>query len=176
MTMREPFNPPPPKERKEADVVAFRKFYRIHSWAVYRASKLDPDGIDADHPPDLDDVQLGAAAHEALLANRFIGPDHQDWDRVRAFLNREELRVLEERLRARAGVKTNGALYSGVGNVSLTLKDGMISLMPWKYEGQGGFGPIRGAEPVELPETVSDEELGATIRRLIGISRKPWTR
>ncbi|MGX1306350.1 hypothetical protein AB7M35_001070 [Amorphus suaedae] len=176
MTMRESFNPPPPKERKEAGVVAFRKFYRIHSWAVYRALLLDPDGIDADHPPDLDDASLGTAAREALLASRFIGPDHPDWKRVDAFWSREKGDRLLERFKARAGVKTHGALYSGVGLVCLTLTDGIISLMPWKYEGRGGFGPIRGAEPVELPDTVSDEELGATIRRLIGISRKPWTR
>ena len=176
MTMRKPFNPPPPKERKVASVVAFRKFYRIHSWAVYGALLLDPDGIDADYPPDLDDASLGTAAREALLASRFIGPDHPDWNRVYAFWSLENNDRLLERFKARAGVKTHGALYSGVGLVGLTLKDGIISLMAWKYEGRGGFSPLRGAEPVELPETASDEELGATIRRLIGISRKPWTR
>lgn len=176
MTNQNRRNPPPPEKRKEACVTAFKKFYRIHSWAVYGASKLDPDGIDADHPPDLDDVGLGAAAREALLASRFIGPDHPDWDRVRAFWTRENSERLLERFKARAGVKTHGALYSGVGEVSLTLKDGIITLRPMKYEGRGGFSSIRGAEPTELPDSVSDEELGATIRRLIEISRKPWTR
>ncbi|MDN2565192.1 hypothetical protein N1F89_03070, partial [Aquibium sp. A9E412] len=79
---REPFNPPPPEERKRASITAFRAFYWIHSWAVYRASLLDPEGVDAEYPANLDDAALGAAAREALLASRFIAPDHPDWDRV----------------------------------------------------------------------------------------------
>ncbi|MDQ0315503.1 contact-dependent growth inhibition system immunity protein [Amorphus orientalis] len=159
---------------KEACVTAFTKFYRIHSWAVFGASKLDPDGIDADHPPDLDDAALGAVAREALLASRFIGPDHPDWDRVHAFWSRENSERLLERLKARAGVKTHGALYSGVGEVGLILKNGIINLRPKRYEGRGGFGPLRGDHTVELPETVSDEELGAAIRHLVDVSRRPW--
>ncbi|MDQ0315501.1 contact-dependent growth inhibition system immunity protein [Amorphus orientalis] len=165
---------PPPEERKEASVTAFKKFYRIHSWAVFRACLLDPDGIDGDHPPDLDDAALGAAAREALLASRFIGPDHPDWGRVRASVTPEAARSDEERLKARAGVKTQQALYSGVGEVSLTLKDGNIRLLPGKYQGRGGFGSLNGVDPTELPETVSDAELGAAIRHLVDVSRRPW--
>lgn len=168
---KQPFNPPPPDERKEASVVAFRTFYRVHSWAVYGASLLDPDGIDADHPADLTDAELGAAAREALLASRFIGPDHPDWDRVDAFWNRENSRRLEERLKARAGVKTSAALYRGAAEVALTLKDGVISLDPAKYEGRGGFGGIKNVEPTRLSVNVSDEDLGAAIRAAIEVSR-----
>lgn len=168
---KKPFNPPPPEERKEASVVAFRTFYRIHSWAVYRASKLDPDGIDADHPVDLTDAQLGTLAREALLASRFIGPDHPDWDRVGAFWKQDKGQTLEERLEERAGVKTQATLYKGAGEVGLTLKGGIISLLPSKYEGRGGFGGIKGLAPTELPEKVSDEALGAAIRAAIEVSR-----
>ncbi|WP_453960617.1 contact-dependent growth inhibition system immunity protein [Amorphus suaedae] len=176
MTIRDQRNGAPPEVRKKASVTAFKKFYRIHSWAVYGASQLDPDGIDADYPPDLDDVCLGAAAREALLASRFIGPDHPDWNRVDAYSTGLPASILVDRFKARAGVKTHGALYSGVGHVRLMLKGGRISVEPSRYVGRGGFEPLRGFEPVDLPETVSDEDLGATIRRLIGISRKPWTR
>ncbi len=176
MTDRSQRSTPPPEVRKEACVTAFKKFYRIHSWAVYSASKLDPDGIDADHPANLDDAALGAAAREALLASRFIGPDHPDWDRVDAFWKNLPDRELLDRFMARAGVKTHGALYSGVGEVGLTLKNGVISLRPMKYEGRGGFSSLQGVEPTELPEAGSDEELGAEIRKLIEISRKPWKR
>lgn len=74
----------------------------------------------------------------------------------------------------RAGVKTHGALYSGVGEVGLTLKNGVISLRPMKYEGRGGFTSLRRVEPTDLPESVSDEALGAETHRLVEISRKPW--
>ena len=168
---RKPFNPPPPKERKAATVVAFRAFYWIHSWAVYRASLLDPDGIDADYPPDLGDSELGVAAREALLASRFIGPDHPDWDRVGAYYTREKDRELSKRFLTRAGVKTEATLYKGAANVALTLRDGTISLEPWKYEGRGGFGGIKGVEPTVLPEAISDEELGAAIRAAVEVSR-----
>ncbi|MDQ0315504.1 contact-dependent growth inhibition system immunity protein [Amorphus orientalis] len=135
---------------------------------------LDPDGIDGDHPPDLDDLALGAVAREALLASRFIGPDHPDRDRVDAYSKNLSDKELLDRFKARAGVKTHGALYSGVGEVGLLLKDGIISLRPLRYEGRGGFGPLRGDHTVELPETVSDEELGAAIRHLVDVSRRPW--
>jgi hypothetical protein len=125
---------------------------------VYSASKLDPDGIDADHPANLDDAALGAVAREALLASRFIGPEHPDRDRVDAFLKKLSDKELLDRFKAPAGVKTHGALYSGVGKVSLTLKDGIISLRPMKYEGRGGF-TTRRVEPTELPEAGSDVQV-----------------
>lgn len=81
---KKPFGPSPPKECKEASATAFRAFIWSHSSAVYRASMLAPDGVDADYPPDLGDAELGVAAREALLASRFIPPDHPDRDRVGA--------------------------------------------------------------------------------------------
>jgi hypothetical protein len=168
---KKPFDPPPPKECKEASVTAFRAFIWIHSWAVYRASMLDPDGVDADYPPDLGDAELGAAARKALLASRFIPPDHPDWDRVGAYSTREKDRELSERFKARAGVKTEAALYKGAANVSLTLQDGVMSVEPLRYEGRGGFGGIKGVEPTELSETISNAELGAAIRAAIEVSR-----
>ncbi|MDN2567839.1 contact-dependent growth inhibition system immunity protein, partial [Aquibium sp. A9E412] len=63
------------------------------------------------------------------------------------------------------------ALYKGVGGVSLTLRDGIIFIEADRYEGRGGFGGIKGAQPIELPETVSDAELGAAIRAAIAVSR-----
>ena len=45
-----------------------------------------------------------------------------------------------------------------------------------KYAGRGGFEGIRDLEPVRMPETVSDEALGAAIRAAIEISRAPWKR
>ena len=168
--------PPPPPMRKEATVIAFRKFTWIHSWAVYGAGLLDPDGYDRLHPANLDDAALGAASREALLASRYIAPDHPDWDRVDAYWNLEEDDKLRERLRAAAGVKTNSALYKGAGNVSLELRDGVITVEPLKYAGRGGFEGIRDLEPTKLPEAISDEALGAAIRAAIEISRAPWKR
>ncbi|MEH6721117.1 MAG: contact-dependent growth inhibition system immunity protein [Aurantimonas endophytica] len=170
-----PASPPPP-ERKEAEVTAFRKLYRIHSWAVYRDSLLDPDGYDRIHSGDLDDHALGAAAREALVASRYVAPDHPDWDRVRAYWDLEKGDKLEEQLRAAAGVKTNSALYKGAGNVHLDLRGGTIAIDPMKYAGRGGFDGIRGLEPTKLPEAISDEALGAAIRAAIEISRAPWKR
>ena len=171
-----PRRSPPPPVRKEADVTAYRKFTWIHSWAVYGDSLLDPDGYDRLHPADIDDAALGAASREALLASRYIAPDHPDWDRVDAFWNLEDGDKLEERLRAAAGVKTNSALYRGAGNVSLELSNGIIALRPLKYAGRGGFEGIRDLEPTKLPESISDEALGAAIRAAIEISRSPWKR
>lgn len=167
---------PPPPIRKEAAIVAFRKFHRIHSWAVYGAGLLDPDGYDRLHSADLDNRALGAASREALLASRYIAPDHPDWDRVDAYWNLENGDKLRERLRAAAGVKTNSALYKGAGNVALELRDGIIAVRPLKYAGRGGFEGIRDLEPTKLPETISDEALGAAIRAAIEISRAPWKR
>ncbi|WP_163045083.1 contact-dependent growth inhibition system immunity protein [Aurantimonas aggregata] len=167
---------PPPPVRKESTILAFRRFAWIHSWAVYRAALLDPDGYDRIHPADLDDAALGAASREALLASRYIAPDHPDWDRVDAYWNLENGDKLRERLRAAAGVKTNSALYKGAGNVSLGLRDGIIAVEPLKYAGRGGFEEIRDLEPTKLPETISDEALGAAIRAAIEISRAPWKR
>ncbi|XWN32882.1 MAG: contact-dependent growth inhibition system immunity protein [Devosia sp.] len=152
-------------------MTAFRAFYQITSWAVYGACLLDPDGIDMDHPADLSDTELGATAREALLASRFIGPEHPDWDRVDEYSKQLDGKELENKLKARAGVKTTKALYNGAGDVSLRLKDGTISLIPMRYEGRGGFGGIKGLAPTELAENVSDEALGAAIRAAIEVSR-----
>lgn len=152
-------------------MTAFRAFIWINSFAVAGALLLDPDGLDADYPPDIGDAELGASVRGALLASRFIGPDHPDWDRVGAYYTREKDRELSERFLARAGVKTEATLYKGAANVALTLEYGVIYLKPLRYEGRGGFGGIKGVEPTELPETVSDVDLGAAIRAGIEVSR-----
>jgi len=165
---------PSSKYGQEAFVTAFRKFYRVRSLAVFGASWTDPYGLDADYSVDLDDGELGKVARSTLRASRIVGPDHPDWERVRTYWTAETRRDLLQRLTARAGVKTQSALYDGAGQVDLGLRDKTITLRPWRYQGRGGFAPVRGVEPTELPETVSDEELGATIRHLVDVSRRPW--
>ena len=58
---------------------------------------IDPDEIDVDYLVDLTDAQLGTLARDALLASRFIGPDHPDWDRVGAYLKQDKVERLEGR-------------------------------------------------------------------------------
>ncbi|MFC3119353.1 contact-dependent growth inhibition system immunity protein [Jhaorihella thermophila] len=68
-------------------------------------------------------------------------------------------------------MKTNKALYNGVGSVAVTLRDGQIELRPLRYLGRGAWEGIRGHEPIRLPESVSDTELGDAVTAAIEISR-----
>lgn len=163
--------PPPPKECKEATVDAFRHFTHVFSHAVYRAAVYDPQGYAAflDAEPARED--LGRAVRDALAASRFITPDHPEWDIIMRPPTADEIKAREEDLRRRAGVKTNKALYNGVGSVAVTLRDGQIELRPLRHLGRGAWEGIRGHQPIRLPGSVSDTELGDAVNAAIEISR-----
>jgi CDI immunity protein len=161
---------PPPPERKQATIYAFRRFTWILSHAVYGAAYGDPKGYDRFLPAEMSDEALGRAARAALSASRFITPDHPEWAELMRFPTKEEDKAEDDRLKAQAGVKTIKALYSGAASVRLRLQNGVIKINASRYRGSGHWEGIPGAEPVELPQLVSDAELGAAIREGLAIS------
>lgn len=161
----------PPKERKSAYVTAYRTFTEIASHAVYGISYPDPKGYNEYLPPDLTALEIGGHARAALLASRFITPDHPEWDDVIRFPTKEEFKAWEEADKARAGVETLKALFNGAGHVSLDLQDGKIKIKPTRYRGRGHWEGIRGHEDTVLPEDVPDEALGKAILDALDVSR-----
>ncbi|MDF0602616.1 contact-dependent growth inhibition system immunity protein [Psychromarinibacter sp. C21-152] len=166
-----PPTPPPPVESKEATVDAYRQFTHVFSHAVYRAAVGDPKGFAAFLDPQPAREDLGRAVHEALAASRFITPEHPEWDTVMRPPTADEIKARENDLKRRAGVKTNKALYNGVGSVAVTLQDGQIELSPLRHLGRGAWEGIRGHEPIRLPGSISDTELGDAVTAAIEISR-----
>jgi hypothetical protein len=162
---------PPPARRSVATVEALRHFTHIFSQAVYRAAVGDPRGYAAFLDPEPAREDLGRALHDALAASRFITPDHPDWDTVMRPPTEDEIRAQEDDLKRRAGIKTRKALYNGAGLVSVTMRDGAIELRPLLHLGRGAWEGIKGHEPVRLPESVSNAELGEAVAAAIEISR-----
>jgi len=163
--------PPPPPERKEALVQEFRAFTEIVSQAVYRNAFPDPKGYDRIHAPAMADAELARETREALDASRFIPPEHPEWQSLIRTLTKEEEREWHARHKALAGVRSIKALYEGAGSVSVELEDGHIRLTPWRYRARGHWEGIPGIEATILPESVSDEELGAAINAALEVSR-----
>ncbi|MCG7630081.1 contact-dependent growth inhibition system immunity protein [Epibacterium sp. MM17-32] len=161
----------PAKESKDAQVTAYRQFTKINSQAVYRGGCYDPKGYENYFPSEMNAHDIGREARKALLASRFIAPDHPEWDAVMRFPTADEIRAAQEANKARAGVKTLKALFNGAGNVSLRLQDGQIEITPWRYRGRGHWEGIRGHEDPVLPEDVSDETLGKAILDALDVSR-----
>ena len=161
----------PPKESKDAIINAHRAFTKIISFAVYRSGCPDPKGYNEYHGPNMNAEDIGREARAALMASRFITPDHPEWESVMRFPTKEELKALDEADKARAGVKTLKALYNGAGSVTLTLQDAKIRLKPWRYRGRSSWEGIRGHEDTVLPEDVSDEAFGKAILDALDISR-----
>lgn len=120
---------------------------------------------------DLTALEIGGHARAALLASRFITPEHPEWDDVIRFPTTEELNAYEEADKARAGVKTLKALFNGAGHVSLKLQGGKIEIKPTRYRGRGHWEGFRGHEDTVLPEDVSDEAFGKAILDALDISR-----
>jgi len=120
---------------------------------MLNALKHDAAFLDADTPRE----DLGRAVHDALVASRFTTPDHPEWDAIMRMPTDDEIKSREDDLKRRAGVKTNKALYTGVGRDVVTLRDGQIELCPLRHRGRGAWEGIRGHEPIRLPESVSDE-------------------
>lgn len=161
----------PPKESKDAIINAHRAFTKIVSFAVYRSGCPDPKGYNEYHAPNMNAEDIGREARAALMASRFITPDHPEWDSIMRFPTKEEIKALDEAEKARAGVKTLKALYNGAGSVTLTLQDAKIKLKPWRYRGRSSWEGIRGHEDAVLPEDVSDEAFGKAILDALDISR-----
>lgn len=163
--------PPPPAESREATVEAYRQFTHVFSQAVHSTAVGDPKGYAAflDAEPARED--LGRALHDALTASRFTTPDHPEWDTIMRPPTADEIKAREADLKRRAGVKTNKALYKGVGSVAVTLQDGQIKLNPLRHRGRGAWEGIRGHEPIRWTASVSDAELGDAVTAAIEISR-----
>ena len=161
----------PPKESKDAIINAHRAFTNIVSFAVYRSGYPDPKGYNEYRAPNMNAEDMGREARTALMASRFITPDHPEWESVMRFPTKEELKALDEADKARAGVKTLKALYNGAGSVTLTLQDAKIRLKPWRYRGRSSWEGIRGHEDTVLPEDVPDEAFGKAILDALDISR-----
>lgn len=163
--------PPLPADSREATVDAYRQFTHVFSHAVYRAAVYDPQGFAAflDAEPPRED--LGRAVRDALAASRFITPDHPEWDAIMRMPTEDEIKSREDDLKRRAGVKTLKALYSGVGSVAVTQRDGQIELRPLRHRSRGAWEGIRGHEPICLPESVSDTELGDAVAAALDVSR-----
>lgn len=170
---RKPKPPPPspPAESRAATVEAFRQFTHVFSQAVYRAAYGDPKGYAAFLAAEPAHDDLGRAVHDALAASRFITPGHPEWEAIMQMPTEGEIKAREEDLKLRAGVKTVRALYTGFGGVAVTLRDGQIELHALRHLGRGAGEGIRGHEPVLLPESVSDTDLGEAVAEAIRISR-----
>ena len=155
---------------KEADVTWFRFFIWVEPRAVLNAgSKPDPDATQHFLPPDAEDVALGAAAHDALRQSRWIGLDHPDFWRVmqRKWTEDEYYGPLLKR----AGITTRRTLYRGARHVSMMLRDGIITLSAMDYDGPGAWEGIKSRPDTELPDSISDADLGAAIRVELAKSR-----
>lgn len=161
----------PPKEYKSAGVTSYRKFVEISSQATYGFGYPDPKGYKRHFAPDMTALDLGREARAALMASRFITPEHPEWDDVIRIPIKEEFKAWEEANKARAGVKTLKALFNGAGHVSLRQQDGQIEIKPWRYRGRGHWEGIRGHEDTVLPEDVSDEAFGKAILDALDVSR-----
>ena len=161
----------PPKESKDAQVTAYRKFIKINSQAVYGSACRDPQGYEEYFPPEMSAREIGREARKALLASRFITPDHPEWDSVMRFPTEDEIKASREANKARAGVKTLKALFNSAGNVSLRLQDVQIKIKPWRYRGRGHWEGIRGHDDTILPEDVPDDVFGKAILDALDISR-----
>lgn len=155
---------------KRAGITRFRDFYDIHSYAVSGMTLLDPDGYRELLSIGMSDAELGTAVRTALTTSRFMESNDPEWDRVKAHWNLEQAKEDEDRLKARAGVKTRKALYNAAGRVFLIQEDGRITVETNRYGGGEDWFPIKGRAPVILSKSVSDEELGAVIRRELDIS------
>jgi len=161
----------PPKESKKAIINSHRAFTKIISFAVYRRGCPDPKGYNEYLAPNMNAEDMGREARAALMASRFIAPDHPEWDSVMRWPTPEEIKALNEADKARAGVKTLKALYHDAGSVTLTLQEAKIRIKPWRYRGRASWEGIRGHEDTVLPEDVPDEALGKAILDALDVSR-----
>jgi len=161
----------PPPMRKTAMIEAFRAFTKIYRQAVYGTSYPDPKDSERILPSHMDDLTLGREARAALDASRFIGPDHPEWNDMLDGFNDEAVKAADARDMARAGVRSLKALFSGASCADLELRDGLIEIRAWRYAGRGGWEGTPGLKPTTLPESVSDEELGAAINAALEVSR-----
>lgn len=163
---------PPPPFQKTASLTAYRQVIHLFSQACYRMSVPDPKGMDVFLPPDLADAELGRQVRAALAASRFIGPDHPERDSIVDGLHTDErARAWNRRVLDAAGVKTLKALRAGARSVSLTLRDGVITIAPWEQQTRDFWGPLDPSLTLTVPEGTPDEALGQAVREALGRSR-----
>jgi hypothetical protein len=122
----------------------------------------DPDGLELFLSPCTGDVELGEAVRACLELSRLIPNE----ERKTKFHQTEVVKRYElwkEKMMTLSGVSSKRTLFKRLKLCSISSKDGLIKFCPLSMIKMETWQSIKGAE-VEVPETCSNEELGAALR------------
>ena len=151
--------------KKWASIQVNNDFINIMTRSGYRMYLADLEKKNTYLATDASNKELGQHIREALSLSRFVHPIEnkelsmylRDPDRYK-----EWLKTTMEKF----GYKTKTKMLKPMLDCHVTLYNQMIKLEPWhqyKLEGWDGEG-LTEADNVIIPETCTDEELGAAAR------------
>jgi hypothetical protein len=116
-------------------------------------------------PPDATDISLGIALRQALKDSKEIPfADFQKIWKAQDMNKRDADRV--DNLINKFGYKNKSKLYKNMRCCWVSVKNGMIQIQPTRHKSIDSYAGISadGSEIIYLSESVSDAELGISVR------------
>ena len=152
-------------------------FVCVETLSGYRMIQTDPTGAHHLLSPEASDEVLGAALLDSMARSRFVLDEPREgiWIHPDAEFDRELYDPRKSQVRYeswkkslidRYGYKSNKALFKGMKNCGVELRDASITLTPMHHESLEGWGRTKGdgIEDVVIPANSTPAEIGAALR------------
>lgn len=147
-----------------AEVYFNDDFIQITTFSQGMLDYAEPDVPPHYLTPDMDNARLGHTLRLALAASKKVSTEEFQkifHSGVIQSLNKDRVaRVMKQ-----YGYKTKRAMYSNLGNCSISIADNQIKIQPMHHKSLDGYSAMTdGPQPLYIPETATDAELGAALR------------
>ncbi|MGE4399440.1 MAG: contact-dependent growth inhibition system immunity protein [Campylobacterales bacterium] len=127
----------------------------------------DPDVEPFYLPPDIDNTTLGSTVREALRRSKKISTE-EFMKLYKSGIVQQKGKEQEKAIMKKYGYKTKKAMWQMMDSCNVTAyDDGQIEIKPLHQNSLTGYSGISndGPEIINISSSVSDEELGAAIRK-----------
>ncbi len=153
------------QNEKWATIDMNNQFINIKTCSGYSATVMDAEQHSAYYDTDASDLDIGKSVRKALGLSRFVHPiENKELDLY--LFNPERYQNWLEFTMKKFGYKTKSKMFKPMLSCGVTLRDSMIYIRPrhqYRLDGWDRTG-LTEADNVIIPETCTDEELGAAAR------------
>ena len=141
-------------------------FFKVSVMDEGMISFVDPYSSPTYFVPDVDDATLGHAVKVALQAYKPVSME--EFQKIfKSGIVQQRFKEKENDEMLKYNYKTRKALYKNMATCSVYIVDNQIKIQPTHQDSLDGYTVTKdeGPFPLYLPESTSDAELGAELRK-----------
>lgn len=161
--------------KKWAGIQMNQDFINVKSRSGYSMTFADTDQKNEYLPHDVSNQKLGLHIREALSLSRFVHPVEQKELDLYLY-NPDRYKEWLELTMKRFGYKTKGRMFKPMSLCHVDIYQGLITMRPMHQCGLDGWDRtgLIDTDNVIIPESCTDEELGAAARLALSRCTSRW--